>query len=76
MNLADFTINQQVSIEGKSQEGKDKIKEHGNIWRVKSKIKENQLPWIENDSILLESLTDRVTSSWLNLIVDNDLKLI
>ena len=76
MNLDDFNIDQQVSVEGTSQEGKDKIKEHGNIWRVKGKVRENQLPWIKNDSILLESLADRVTSSWLNLITDKDLKLI
>jgi hypothetical protein len=31
MAIEDFNINQQVSIKGKSQIGKDKIKEHGSI---------------------------------------------
>ena len=76
MDLDDFNINQRVSIKGTSHKGKTRIKEHGSIWRIKNKVKQGQIPWIKNDSILLESLKDNVTSSWLNLIVDKDFKLI
>ena len=76
MNLADFNINQHVSIEGTSHEGISRIMEHGDTWRVKNKFKKGQLPWVKEDSISLESLKDKVTSSWLNLTEDNNFKLI
>ena len=76
MDLDDFNINQRVSIEGTSREGINRIIEHGDTWRVKNKFKKGQLPWVKDDSILLESLKDKVTASWLNLTEDNDFKLI
>jgi len=76
MNLDSFSIDQRIKLQGKSPRGENRIMEHGDMWRVKNKWVKGYFPWIEEDSILLESLTDRVTSSWLNLIVDNDLKLI
>ena len=76
MDLDSFRIDQQVKVKGKSAKGANRIMEHGNIWRIKNKLKKDHFPWIKEDSILLESLKDRVTSRWLNLTEDKDFFLI
>ena len=75
MDLESFSIDQQIKVKGKSQKGKNRIKEHGNIWRIKNKFKKGHFPWVKDDSILLESTKDRTTSRWLNIINDKDFKL-
>ena len=76
MDLNDFDIDQRISVEGKSRKGKNRIKEHGNTWRVKNKFKKGHFPWVKKDSLLLESLKDRITSRWMCLTQDKDFKLI
>ena len=76
MNLDSFDINQQIKVKGKSIKGINRIMEHGDIWRIKNKVKKGHFPWIKTDSLLLESLKDRVTSNWLCLSEDKHFKLI
>ena len=50
--------------------------EHGNIWRIKNKFKKGHFPWVKEDSILLESITDNVTSIDMQVIEDKDFELV
>jgi|TARA_Y100000034_G_scaffold44590_1_gene54796 hypothetical protein len=76
MNLESFDIDQRIKVRGKSSKGKNRIIEHGNMWRVKNKFKKGHFPWVEEDSVLLESLRDRVTSRWMKIIEDTDFELV
>ena len=76
MDLESFSIDQQIKVQGKSSKGKNRIMEHGDTWRVKNKWKKGHFPWIEEDSILLESLTDNVTSIDIHVIEDKHFKLV
>ena len=76
MDLESFDINQQIKVKGKSINGINRIMVHGDIWRIKNKVKKGHFPWIKTDSLLLESLKDRVTSNWLCLSEDKHFKLI
>tara|TARA_Y100000310_G_scaffold302831_1_gene340587 strand:- start:413 stop:643 length:231 start_codon:yes stop_codon:yes gene_type:complete len=76
MELDSFNIDQMIKVQGKSLKGKTRITEHGDVWRIKSKLKKGQIPWIKEDSILLESLKDGITARWLNLSEDKHFKLI
>ena len=76
MDLESFDINQQIKVKRKSINGINRIMEHGDIWRIKNKVKKGYFPWVKTDSLLLESLKDRVTSNWLCLSEDEHFKLI
>ena len=76
MNLDSFSIDQRIKVQSKSPKGKNRITEHGNIWRVKNIWEKGYFPWIKEDSILLESLTDKVTSIDIHVIEDKHFKLI
>ena len=76
MNLESFNINQKIKVQAKSSKGKNRIMEHGNIWRIKNKFKKGHFPWIKEDSILLESITDRVTSVDMQIIEDKNFELV
>ena len=76
MNLNSFSIDQRIKIQSKSSKGKNRIMEHGDMWRVKNKWEKGHFPWIEEDSILLESLTDHVTSIDVQIIEDKHFELV
>ena len=76
MDLESFSIDQQVKVKGKSIRGINRIMEHGDTWRIKSKTKKDYIPWIKTISLLLKSLKDKVTSRWLCLSEDKHFKLI
>jgi len=76
MNLDSFSINQRIKVQAKSSKGRNRIKEHGDTWRVKNKFQKGHFPWIEEDSLMLESLKDGTTASWMNLSEDRDFKLV
>ena len=76
MNLDSFRIDQRIKVQGKSSKGKDRIIKHGDTWRVKNKWKKGHFPWIKEDSILLESLADNVTSIDIHVIEDKHFKLV
>ena len=76
MDLDNFSINQRIKVQGKSPKGKNRINEHGDIWRVKNKIEKGHWPWVGEDSIMLESIKDGTTARWVNLLEDKDFKLI
>ena len=76
MNLDSFSIDQRIKVHGKSPRGKNRIVEHGDMWRVKNKWEKGHFPWIEEDSILLESLLDKVTSIDVQVIEDKHFELV
>ena len=76
MELDNFSINQRIKVQAKSSKGKNRINEHGDIWRVKNKIEKGHWPWVGEDSIMLESIKDGTTARWVNLLEDKDFKLI
>ena len=76
MDLESFSIDQQIKVQGKSTKGKNRIMEHGDMWRVKNKWEKGHFPWIEEDSILLESLADHVTSIDVQVIEDKHFELV
>ena len=76
MNLESFNIDQRIKVQAKSSKGKNRIMEHGNIWRIKNKFKKGHFPWVKEDSILLESIADKVTSVDMQIIEDKDFELI
>jgi len=76
MDLESFHIDQQIKVKAKSTKGINRIMEHGSIWRIKNKFKKGHFPWVKRDSLLIESLKDRVTSKWVCLTKDKDFKLI
>ena len=76
MNLESFNIDQRIKVQAKSSKGKNRIMEHGNIWRIKNKFKKGHFPWVKEDSILLESITDRVTSIDMQIIEDKNFELV
>ena len=76
MNLDSFSIDQRIKVQGKSSKGKNRIMEHGNTWRVKNKFEKGYFPWVEEDSIMLESLKDGTTARWVNVIEDEHFELI
>jgi acetyl/propionyl-CoA carboxylase alpha subunit len=76
MDLESFSIDQQIKVQGKSSKGKNRIMEHGDTWRVKNKWKKGHFPWIEEDSVLLESLLDKVTSIDIQVIEDEHFELV
>ena len=76
MNLDSFSIDQRIKVQGKSSKGKNRIMEHGDTWRVKNKWKKGHFPWIEEDSVLLESLLDKVTSIDIQVIEDEHFELV
>ena len=76
MNLDSFSIDQRIKVQSKSPKGENRIVEHGDMWRVKNKWEKGHFPWIEEDSILLESLTDKVTSIDVQIIEDKHFELV
>ena len=76
MDLDSFSINQRIKVQGKSSKGKNRINEHGDTWRVKNKFKKGHFPWVEEDSLMLESLKDGTTARWMNLSEDRDFELV
>ena len=76
MDLDSFSINQRIKVQGKSSKGKNRINEHGDTWRVKNKFKKGHFPWVEEDSLMLESLKDGTTARWMNLSEDIDFELV
>ena len=76
MNLDSFSIDQRIKVQGKSSKGMDRIKQHGNTWRVKQVVEGGYYPWVEKDSLMLESIKDGTTASWVNLSEDRDFKLV
>ena len=76
MNLDSFSIDQRIRVQSKSPRGENRIVEHGDMWRVKNKWEKGHFPWIEEDSILLESLTDKVTSIDVQIIEDKHFELV
>ena len=76
MDLDSFSIDQKIKVQAKSPKGRNRINEHGDIWRVKNKIGKGHFPWVEEDSIMLESLKDGTTARWVNVIEDKDFELI
>ena len=76
MDLDKFSIDQRIKVQGKSSKGKNRIMEHGDTWRVKNKWKKGHFPWIEEDSVLLESLLDKVTSIDIQVIEDEHFELV
>ena len=76
MNLDSFSIDQRIRVQSKSPKGENRIVEHGDMWRVKNKWEKGHFPWIEEDSILLESLTDKVTSIDVQIIEDKHFELV
>ena len=76
MDLDSFSIDQKIKVQGKSSRGKNRIIEHGNTWRVKNKFKKGHFPWVEEDSILIESIIDRVTSIDVQVIEDKHFELV
>ena len=72
MDLDSFSINQRIKVQGKSSKGENRINEHGDTWRVKNKFKKGHFPWVEEDSLMLESLTDGTTARWMNIEEDKD----
>ena len=76
MNLDSFSIDQRIKVQSKSLKGENRIMEHGDMWRVKNKWRKGHFPWIEEDSILLESLTDKVTSIDVQIIEDKHFELV
>ena len=63
MDLESFSIGQRIKV-------------RDNIWRVKGKFKKYHFPWILNDSLLLESIEDGITTIHINVTEDTDYKLI
>ena len=76
MNLDSFSIDQRIKVQGKSSKGKDRIKDHGNTWRIKEVTSGGYYPWIKDDSLMLESIIDGTTTSWINLVEDKHFKLV
>ena len=76
MNLDSFSIDQRIKVKSKSPKGENRIMEHGDMWRVKNKWVKGYFPWIEEDSILLESITDKVTSIDVQIIEDKHFELV
>ena len=76
MDLDSFSINQRIKVQGKSSKGKNRINEHGDTWRVKNKFQKGHFPWVEEDSLMLESLKDGTTARWMNLSEDIDFELV
>ena len=76
MELDNFNIDQKIKVQAKSSKGRNRINEHGDIWRVKNKIGKGHFPWVEEDSIMLESIKDGTTARWVNVIEDKDFELI
>ena len=76
MDLDNFSIDQRIKVQSKSPKGKNRIIEHGDMWRIKNKWKKGHFPWIEEDSILLESLTDNITSIDVQIIEDKHFELV
>ena len=76
MNLDSFSINQRIKVQAKSSNGRNRIKEHGDTWRVKNKFQKGHFPWIKEDSLMLESIVDGTTASWMNLIEDKHFELV
>ena len=76
MDLDSFSIDQKIKVQAKSSKGKNRINEHGDTWRVKNKFKKGHFPWIEEDSVLLESLLDKVTSIDIQVIEDEHFELV
>ena len=46
------------------------------VWRVKDKFKKGQIPWIMEDSILVESIEDGTTTKLIEVIGNNKLQVI
>ena len=76
MELDNFSISQRIKVQAKSSKGKNRINEHGNTWRVKNKFKKGYFPWVEEDSLMLESIKDGTTARWMNLSEDRDFELV
>ena len=76
MELDNFSISQRIKVQAKSSKGKNRINEHGNTWRVKNKFKKGHFPWVEEDSLMFESLKDGTTARWVTLSEDRDFELI
>ena len=76
MNLDSFSIDQRIKVQGKSSKGIDRIKDHGNTWRIKKVIRGGYYPWVEKDSLMLESTKDGTTARWMNLIEDKHFELV
>ena len=63
MNLESFDIDQTIKLQD-------------DVWRVKDKFKKGQIPWIMEDSILVESTEDGTTTKLIKVIDNIDFQLI
>ena len=76
MNLDSFSIDQRIKVQGKSSKGKDRIKDHGDTWRIKKVTRGGYYPWVEEDSLMLESTKDGTTARWVTLEEDKHFELV
>ena len=76
MELDSFSIDQRIKVQGKSYIGMNRIEQHGDTWRVKQVVEGGYYPWVEKDSLMLESIKDGTTAKWMNIKEDKHFKLI
>ena len=76
MNLDSFSIDQRIKVQGKSSKGINRIEQHGDTWRVKQVVEGGYYPWVEKDSLMLESTKDGTTAKWVNIEEDKHFKLV
>lgn len=66
--MGHFIEGTQITLEGISKRGKQKVKAHGNNWKF---IKEGSVAFAKGTHILLESLQDE-SRRWVKLLEDCD----
>ena len=76
MNLDSFSIDQRIKVQGKSHRGMNRIERHGDTWRIKKVVEGGHYPWVEEDSLMLESLTDGTTAKWVSIEEDKHFELV
>ena len=76
MDIESFNIDQKVTVQGKSSKGINRIKQHGNIWRVKQVVEGGYYPWVDEDSLMLESTKDGTTANWVTIKEDKHFSLV
>ena len=76
MDLDSFSIDQRIKVQGKSSRGINRIEQHGDTWRVKQVVEGGHYPWVGEDSLMLESLTDGTTARWVNIEEDKHFELV
>ena len=56
-----------VVVSGRSQKGKNRISEHGNVWKIKT---------IQGPKILLESIDGKSNLRWVDGPEDRDFQIV